>query len=63
VTLKIARIKKKILRTTGNFPRCTPVRDLHTALNLPYVYDYVKKKCAGDKQKLNKFMRMNMSAA
>jgi hypothetical protein len=29
----------------GNFPRCTPVRDLHTALNPPYVYDYVTKLC------------------
>jgi hypothetical protein len=33
------------LRTTGNFPRCTPVRDLHTAFNLPHVYDYITKLC------------------
>jgi hypothetical protein len=24
---------------------CTPVRDLHVAFNLPYVYDYVTKLC------------------
>jgi hypothetical protein len=24
---------------------CTPVRDLHTAFNLPYVRDYVTKLC------------------
>jgi hypothetical protein len=26
-------------------PRCTSVRDLHTAFNLPHVYDYVIKLC------------------
>jgi hypothetical protein len=41
--LKLQRIQNKVLRTIGNFPRCTPVRDLHTAFNLPYVYDYITK--------------------
>jgi hypothetical protein len=27
------------------FPRCTPVRDLHAAFNLPHVYDYITKLC------------------
>jgi hypothetical protein len=36
-------MQNNVLRTTGNFPRCTPVRDLHTAFNLPYVYDYITK--------------------
>jgi hypothetical protein len=35
----------KVLRTIGNFSRCTPVRDLHTAFNLPHVYDYTTKLC------------------
>jgi hypothetical protein len=43
--LKLQRLQNKVLRTTGNFPRCTPVRDLHTAFNLLYVYDYIKKLC------------------
>jgi hypothetical protein len=34
-----------MLRTTGNFPRYTPIRDLHTAFKLPYIYDYVIKLC------------------
>jgi hypothetical protein len=42
---KIAASTKQVLRTIGNFPRCTPVRDLHTAFNLPYVYDYITKLC------------------
>jgi hypothetical protein len=31
--------KKEVLCTFRNFPRCTPVRDLHMAFNLPYVYN------------------------
>jgi hypothetical protein len=43
--LKLQRMQNKFLRNTGNFPRCTPVRDLHTAFNLPYAYDYITKLC------------------
>jgi hypothetical protein len=43
--LKLQRLQKKVLLTIGNLPRCTPVRDLHTAVNLPYVYDYTTKFC------------------
>jgi hypothetical protein len=39
--LKLQRLQKKILLTIRHFPRCTPVRDLHTVSNLPYVYDLV----------------------
>jgi hypothetical protein len=37
----LQRLQNKFLRTIGNFPRFTPVRDLHTDFNLPYEYDYV----------------------
>jgi hypothetical protein len=43
--LKLQRLQNKVLRIIGNVPRCTPVRVLHTAFNLPYVYDYVIKMC------------------
>jgi hypothetical protein len=43
--LKLQRMQNKVLRTIGNFPRFTPVHDLHTAFNLPYVYDYITKLC------------------
>jgi hypothetical protein len=45
--LKLQRLQNKVLRNTGNFPGCTPVRDLHTTFNLPYkyVYDHVTKLC------------------
>jgi hypothetical protein len=43
--LKLQRLQIKVLRTIGNFPRCTPVHNLHTAFDLPYVYDYITKLC------------------
>jgi hypothetical protein len=36
--LKLQRLQNKVLHTTGNFPRHTPVRELHKAFNIPYIY-------------------------
>jgi hypothetical protein len=44
--LKLQRLQNKVLRTIGKFRRCIPVRDLHIAFNLPYVYDYITKLCS-----------------
>jgi hypothetical protein len=41
--LKLQRLQNNVLRTTGNFPRCTPVRDLHVTFEIPYVYDFITK--------------------
>jgi hypothetical protein len=43
--LNLQRLQNKVLRTTGSLPGCTPVRDLHTAFNVPYVYDYIITLC------------------
>jgi hypothetical protein len=42
---KLKRLENKFLHTIGSLPRFTPVSDLHTAFNLPYVYDYITKLC------------------
>jgi hypothetical protein len=41
--VKLQRLQNKILCTIGNFLRCTPICDLHTDFNLPYVYEYKTK--------------------
>jgi hypothetical protein len=41
--LKLRRLQNRVLRTIGNFPRRTPVRELHKAFYIPYVYDYMTK--------------------
>jgi hypothetical protein len=43
--LKIEALANYGSPQVGHFARCTPVRDLHTAFNLPYVYDYIMKVC------------------
>jgi hypothetical protein len=41
--MKLQRLQNKVLRTTGNFPRRTPVRELHKAFSVPDIYDYITK--------------------
>jgi hypothetical protein len=41
--MKLQRLQNKVLRTIGNFPRRTPIRELHKAFSIPYIYDYIKK--------------------
>jgi hypothetical protein len=43
--LKLQRLQNKVLRTIGNLPRCTLVRDMHVAFQIRYVYDYITKLC------------------
>jgi hypothetical protein len=43
--LKLQRQQNKVLLTIGNFPRYTPVRELHKAFNILYIYDYITKLC------------------
>jgi hypothetical protein len=43
--MKLQSLQIKVLCTTGNFPRRTPVRDLHIAFKIPYAYDYITKFC------------------
>jgi hypothetical protein len=43
--LKLQLLKITGHRTIGSFPRCTPVRDLRTALILSYVHNYLTKLC------------------
>jgi hypothetical protein len=43
--LKLQRLQNKVLRTILIFPRYTPARGLHMALNLPHIYDYITKLC------------------
>jgi hypothetical protein len=43
--LKLQCLQNKVLRTIGNFSKRTPVRDLHMAFQLPYIYDYITTLC------------------
>jgi hypothetical protein len=43
--LNLQRLQNKVLRTIGNFPRRTSVRDMHVAFQIPHMYDYITKSC------------------
>jgi hypothetical protein len=45
--VKWQRLPNKALRTIGKFPKRTLVRELHMALQIPYIYiyDYITKLC------------------
>jgi hypothetical protein len=43
--MKLKCLQNKVLHTIGNIPRLIPVRELHTAFNIPYVYDFITKLC------------------
>jgi hypothetical protein len=43
--LKLQRLQTKVLLTIDYFPRRTPVRDMHVAFKIPYVYDVITKLC------------------
>jgi hypothetical protein len=41
--LNLQRLQNKVFRAIGKLPRRTPVRDLHMAFQIPYVFDYITK--------------------
>jgi hypothetical protein len=43
--IKLQRLQNKVIRTIGNYPRRTPVSDLHMAFQIQFVYDYITKLC------------------
>jgi hypothetical protein len=43
--IKLQHLQNNVLCSTGNFPRRTPVCELHMAFNIPYMYDYTTKLC------------------
>jgi hypothetical protein len=43
--MKLQRPQNRVLRTTGNFPKRTPICNTHVAFQLPHLYDFVNKLC------------------
>jgi hypothetical protein len=41
--MKLQHLQNRVLRANSNLDRRTPVRDLHLAFKIPYVYDYITK--------------------
>jgi hypothetical protein len=43
--LKLQLVQNKVLRTIGNFPTHTSIRDMHLAFQVQYVYGYITTLC------------------
>jgi hypothetical protein len=41
--IKLQHLENKVHRSTGNFPRRPPVREMQTSFHLPYMHDYMTK--------------------
>ena len=50
--------QNKILCMTGNFSKCTMICDFHTALKIPYVYEFIIKSC---RQQMEVMQKLNTS--
>jgi hypothetical protein len=44
IDIGVSRFQARI-DTIRHFPRRTPVRELHVAFDIPYVYDFITKLC------------------
>jgi hypothetical protein len=46
---------------TGNFPKGTVICDLHAALKIPYVYEFIIKSCRQQMESMQKFKNENIT--
>jgi hypothetical protein len=58
--LKLQRLQNKILYTIGNLPRCSLVRDMHVAFQIPYAYDYITKLCRRQVEIIHNYENWNV---
>jgi hypothetical protein len=58
--LKLQHLQNKVFRTIGNFPRRTPVRDLHVAFRIPYVYDFIAEPCKQQAEVIQNYENENV---
>jgi hypothetical protein len=58
--LNLQRLQNRVLCTTGNPDRCTPVRKLHVAHKIPYLYDYINKLCRTQTELLLNHVNQNV---
>jgi hypothetical protein len=56
----LQRLQNKVLRTIGHFPRRTPVRELHVAFDIPYVYDFITKWCRQQAEVIQNHLNPNV---
>jgi hypothetical protein len=60
--MKLQLLQNRVLRAIGNIDWRTPVRDLHLAFKIPYVYDYITKLCRRQAEVILNYENPNVRA-
>jgi hypothetical protein len=60
--MKLQRLQNRVIRAIGNLDRSTPVRDLHLAFKIPYLYDYIAKLCRRQAEVILNYENPNVRA-
>jgi hypothetical protein len=58
--LKLQRLQNRALHAVRDLDKCTPVRELHVAFKIPYVYDYRTKLCKTQAQAILNHVNPNV---
>jgi hypothetical protein len=58
--LKLQRLQNRVLRSSGDLDRLTPVRDLHVAFKIPCVYEYLTKLCRRQAEVIQNHQNLNV---
>jgi hypothetical protein len=61
--LKLQRLRNRVLCAIVNLDRRTPVRELHVAFKIPYVYGYITKLCRAQAEVILNHMNQNVRDA
>jgi hypothetical protein len=59
--MKLQRLQNRVLRTIGNFPRRTPVRELRKEFSISYIYDYITKLSRQQAEVIQNHENVNVS--
>jgi hypothetical protein len=60
--LKLHRLQDRVLRAIKNLDRRTPLREMHMAFKIRYVYDYITELCRKQAQVIQNHLNPNVRA-
>jgi hypothetical protein len=57
---KLQHMQSRVLHTVGDLDRCTPVRNLHLAVKIPYAYYYITNLCRRQEEVIQNHQNLNV---
>jgi hypothetical protein len=59
---RLSQLQNRVLRAIGNLDRRTSVHEMHVALKIPYVYDYIKTSFRKQAEVIQNHLNPNVRA-